>query len=364
MPALKDFFISAYGNSTIFKDESFLKWYFNQQGIENGFMQCCIAAYEDDRVVGFYGGLLYPFLMHGNPVSFIWGANAYTLPEYRGNGINKKLVEVLQDTFDVFACIGMSRKTCGFYDEMGWNVFSYQRMKRFVLALNESTFEIIKFIGQDIELAEKILRPHVLSGNSQNQMSDSNIIELDLDNIESLTLLEMPKVNETGIVRDMNFIRWRFISNPYIKYKVYGFLNDKKEILSYLVTRRELLQPLGYTATRVIDVYGDGISLTNLIKYVSSISYSQNDAYVDFSYFGNSFDKSFLDAGLAKLTEDDCALLPQVTSPMENRPNSEYVTIYSKQNAEIINNLSDDTFYCTRADSDRDRLAKIEQIIK
>ena len=61
------------------------------------------------------------------------------------------------------------------------------------------------------------------------------------------------------------------------------------------------------------------------------------------------------------LTGDDTALLPSVTSPMQNRPNTEFVGLFSSSRAHRLAELTFDDVYFTRADSDRDRAARLPE---
>jgi len=66
--------------------------------------------------------------------------------------------------------------------------------------------------------------------------------------------------------------------------------------------------------------------------------------------------------GFIQLEEEDCCILPQITAPIGDRENYEYIGLYSNDLKAEINDLTIENVYFTRMDSDRDRLANISQI--
>src|SRR4051794_21944473 len=85
LPALASFFREAYGEQTAFQDAGFLRWYFTRPE-PPGVFESLIASTADGAVVAHYGGLPGELWLHGRPVSFVWGVNAFTLPAWRGVG--------------------------------------------------------------------------------------------------------------------------------------------------------------------------------------------------------------------------------------------------------------------------------------
>ena len=149
--------------------------------------------------------------------------------------------------------------------------------------------------------------------------------------------------------------------NPYIKYKVFGHLNNNR-VVSYIVIREEALMPMNYKVNRIIDLFGNKEGVVNLLNHTINYSVLNNSIYIDFSMFGKLYEEELLRIGFDKLENDGVCILPMVTSPIENRPNHEFIVIQSKLYSDEINNLTVDNVYFTRIDGDRDRIARITQI--
>ena len=133
---LKDFFIKAYGESTVFQDGQFLLYYFKT--IYNNLdplHYSVVGVTHNGEIVSHYGGLDYKLILNDKIISVIWGVNAFTLPEWRGKGINSKIVKFINDTNVANACIGMTLNTALFYKRVGHNIFNAERFTRFIYCL-------------------------------------------------------------------------------------------------------------------------------------------------------------------------------------------------------------------------------------
>ncbi|MEL6945675.1 MAG: hypothetical protein AAFO82_23715 [Bacteroidota bacterium] len=91
------FFIKAYGKSTVFQDENFLRYYFyckNEEGKEISYSLVGINGKQE--IISHYGGLYYELRLDNEIIPMIWGVNAYTLPNWRGRGINSEIVDFIK----------------------------------------------------------------------------------------------------------------------------------------------------------------------------------------------------------------------------------------------------------------------------
>lgn len=161
--------------------------------------------------------------------------------------------------------------------------------------------------------------------------------------------------------RSREYLRNRFFDNPYIDYRFCGYVKDGL-LSAYVVSRNEVLAPLGYGVNRIIDMYGNADSIPALLREVIRTSAMKRHCYVDFSMFGDHYRDPLLSAGFMPLRDEECSILPQVTSPIANRPNNEYLGILNRNPGLRIDGLTKRDVYFSRMDSDRDRLANIRQL--
>jgi len=358
---LKLFFIKAYGLKTIFQNEQFLTHYFDA-GLNNKsvFSNCLIGINKNGEIVSHYGGLEYNLKINNKIKSMIWGVSAYTLPEKRGKGINSQIVDYITNNYEINGVIGFTSQTSLFYQKLGYNIFKFEKFSRHVLILDyEKTLEVCNYIKQDCK--------HIIEQNqSVNELLKSSypseVIELTAEDIDNYNLnLEeyFPAITTTH--RTKEFLKWRFLKNPFIKYTLYGIINEDS-IIAYIALREETLHPFSYQVNRIIDLFGNIDAIKTLLHKTVTESVSKKHIYIDFSKFGSIYEMELQSFNFIDLENDDCCILPQVTSPIEDRPNGEFLGILSKPFCEEIKNLSKENVYFTRMDSDRDRLANINQI--
>jgi GNAT superfamily N-acetyltransferase len=353
------FFRKAYGENTVFQNEGFLNYYFSSWNPKKGDGVVNLVAYdlESGDIVSHYGGLFYNLNLNNTIVPYVWGVNAYTLPEWRGKGINSKIVEYIHNNNIANAVVGMPFDAPFFYQKLGYNIFNKETFARFIYALDAQVFSIIETMQQNIERAKQIIK---INTDATFLFDSQKIIKITKENIDSY-ILDFDITNITTTHRDHDFIKWRLLENPYIDYEIYACIIADK-IKSYLVIRVENLKPQNLKVIRVIDLFGNHNHILDLLNYCKHHAVQNNYIYIDFSVYGMLYETELLSSGFTKLERDDYSLIPQVTSPIENRPNHEFLGIQSKLYADKIAQLTNETVYFTRIDSDRDRVSHISQV--
>jgi hypothetical protein len=319
-----------------------------------------IAISSKGEIVSHYGGLEYSLNINNKIQSMIWGVSAYTLAEYRGKGINSQIVDFITNNYEINGVIGFTSQTSYFYQNLGYNIFKFEKFTRHILILDfDKTLEVCNFIKQD---SKHLIEQNKSVNKILNSTYSEEIIELTTENIGSYNLNlddDFPEIITTH--RTKEFLEWRFLKNPFIKYTLYGVI-DNGSINAYIALRKEMLSPFSYQVNRIIDLFGKVDAIKILLQKTVKESVSKKLIYIDFSKFGSIYDLELKSLKFIDLEYDDCCVLPQVTSPIADRPNGEFIGIFSKSFGEEIKNLSRLNVYFTRIDSDRDRLANINQI--
>lgn len=354
-----EFFKSAYGEKTVFGSKEFLKWYFSSINNDGRFMERCIIGLDSGgKVISHYGGLDYQLKIAGAVIPIIWGVNAYTLPEWRGKGINSTIVGMINRDYDINGVIGFTDSTAKFYNSINYNVFEYKKFDRYVHIIDqEKTYRIIDALNQD-----KNIISSKLAGIKH---TDINLPGIDIIRLDKNSLIDVEVDFEVDIYattyRDRNFINRRVLNNPFVAYDVFGICKNNR-LSSYIVIRKELLQPIGYHAYRIIDLFGAPGDCKELLGYSILEAKRQDCAYIEFSKFGSLFGTELIESGFLLLENDAAEVLPFCTSPVEFRKNNEHICFSSREFNDIINKMTKENVYFTRIDSDRDRLAKIDQV--
>jgi hypothetical protein len=358
---LKEFFIKAYGRLTIFQDEIFLTHYFARNfKNELAFSDSLIGITQNGDIVSHYGGVKYDLKLKDKTVPITWGVNSYTLPAHRGNGVSSMTLDVITDRNIINGVIGFTSQTALFYQKLGYNVFDFKKYLRYVLVLDyDKTLEICRSINQNVRFSinqEKVVDISLSSPTS------GEVVALTLENITGYHLnIDDDFSQITTTHRTIEFLMWRFLRNPHIKYSMYGFVRNGC-LLAYIALRDETLEPFPYKVSRIIDLYGKLSVIKILVGTAVKFSALKSHIYIDFSMFGSIYDTTLKSLNFNRLDEEDYGSFPQVTSPIEHRPNEEFIALQSKTLCGEVENLSIENVYFTRMDSDRDRLANVGQI--
>ena len=358
---LCNFFSEAYGPQTVFQNKEFLMHYFAAFNKSRpSFGMCVIGVNSVGGIVSHYGGLYYKLKMGQVTWPIIWGVNAYTLPEWRGKGLNTKIVSYILDNNEINGVIGFTRETSLFYQKNGYNMFNFDRFSRFVSVLDYTkTAEIVALIGQSRDRFNKFTQSQGLFLADDQQ---SEIIRLTKENIRNYEFnIEAELAGIVTTHRTVDFLIWRFLENPGIDYHVYAVL-ERGAVVAFIALREETLAPTKYKVNRIIDLYGKKDAIRPLLGKAVRESISKKHIYIDFSMFGTIYQNELISSKFFKLTGEDSCLLPQVTAPIEKRENYEYLGIQSQSKAKAISTLSIKNVYFTRMDSDRDRLANVSQM--
>lgn len=354
IPKLKAFFIKAYGESTIFQDDFFLIYYFNLK--ENS--QSIIAITETEEIVSHYGGLQYEIIINQKISPIVWGVNAYTLSDYRGKGINNLIVDYILKNNQTNGVIGFKKKTGFFYEKLNYNLFDYNRFIRYLFIIDyDKSLEIKKFVKSESgELKNDKIKLIDLKSY------DNQLVILDTNNIDNynISLHKNSQIKLTSY-RSIDFLKRRFLQYPYIKYNLLGYKSDKSnEITSYLVYKIEKLVPFEYCYFKIIDLFGDNFGISILLEKAKQLSILNDCIYIDFAMFGIQYNDILKEKGFSFFKDDEYSVLPFLCNPIENRENREFVGIQTQID---MNQITYKDIYFTRLDSDRDRLANIQQAI-
>jgi len=289
---------------------------------------------ETGKVVAFYGCRAYKLQLLGQIVSMSQNANAYTLKDWRRKGISGSMVDYVHNNNEGNLAIGMKPSTRDFYANDGYNAFGGDPMPRFVLNLNEKTFE--------------------------TSISDLNIIQITPENIAQFQADWYVDLKGTTY-RDMRWLKRRLVAHSFVKYDVYGYVSQG-EIKAFIALREENLAPQNYKIHRIVDMYGAPTHIPALLRHAAHEAHTRGYIYIDFAKMGNIYDAQLAESNFTKLERQDGALIPLVTAPIEKRNNHEFVCIQSKTHHATMHRLNLDNAYFTRIDCDRDRVGRLWQI--
>lgn len=362
IPSLVEFFGKAYGENSVFCSPRYLRWYFGREGSgrEMPRLNSLVAVDPSGCVVAHYGGIPFQMYVHGRTLPCVWGVNAFTLPEARGQGAGGELVKAMVDEFEVYGVIGFTEKTAQFYESVGFNLFGRRRFHRFVFGLSESVFDAAGMVGGGEKLREAGLRAPARARPSTERLADVAWLQTG-EALRELRLdLDYGDL-ELTTCRTPEFLRWKYFDLMEGQYEM-GVGKGAPSCPGYVIGRRERLFPSDLTATRIVDLFGTPASLESTLVSLRDRCRDRGDAYLEAALFGARFDALFEGLGFTCLEEEEAAWLPFVSCPVEPRENHEFLGLFSSRWAESLSVTRAENLLFTRGDSDRDRLSRTVQL--
>lgn len=347
IPALQAFFRAAYGNRTIFQDVDFVTWYL---GADDGALNNFIAFDDSGTIVSHYGWIPTQLAWSGIVSPHIWGVNAFTLPELRGSGLGKELVERVREVSPSFGVIGFNPKTAEFYAQNGFNVFERKRFTRHVLVLDVAVREIMTLIGAtDHPRAGtlQVVLPMREESATESAMSSDPASWHD-EVVDSMARFCTP-------VRSRRWLSWRYSQRSQLDYRV--VVRDDEGGRAVVAYRAVSLPPTGHAMTKIVDLYGDPGAVRTLLLLVRREAELAGHLYVEAATFGGPYRALLDELGFSSFEDDEYEIVPSLTNPVGSRANHEYVGIL----AGFAPDLTPGDVYFTPADSDRDRRGAVSR---
>ena len=337
----------AYGKDYVLTDRIFLRWFLKKNRKYE-----TIIAVDGKIIVGVYGVLQTPLRVNDSVYNLGWWVNGMVLPEYRNQGIGKNFIRISLEKFDVVGGLGFNADVRRNYIRLGLKQFDFKTLRRFALLINPDSY---LFIQEKFREEMKRLLPLI---NDDPRKTNNPIENLKLFTNSVVRCFDEMKYHvKVNTHRTPEYLNWRYIKNPKVRYECSAVLEDEK-YKGYVVSRHERFYPTTLFATRIIDLVGEPEYASDLIAHEINKALQRNDAFLDFSFTGNFYKSVFEQEGFSEILGDHYGALPLVSSPMEYRENEEFICLGSKRFPSLFDDIEFNDLYFTRGDSDRDRYNK------
>ena len=356
LDAWRDFTDTCYYPGHILTDIEHLRWYLGGPSHNPGEpYETLVAVDKDDRIVGNYGVLPMSLWVNGRLYPFCWFINAMVRPELRNQGIGKKFIDLLLDRFEICGGLGFNHDVKRNYARFGFEFFGERSLRRFILPLSSSAYDLVEAIGFDRIKAEALVP---LSTPMLPQATNAVPIARFDNGVEACTGPDAIK-SRVYVERSADYLNWRYIRNPRVHYECRAVL-DQGRWLGYLAARRERYLPTKHHATRILDLVGEPNSAEHLLKDSILRAHNRGDVMIEFLFTGRKYETLLMDLGFAELCGQAFEWWPQVTTPIQPRPNHEILCLGSRRHPGLFREMPYEDLYITRGDSDRDRANRLK----
>ena len=295
---------------------------FNWQHLNNSFYNFYVFKNENKicGIIGFIPTNQYDTSLTDNKDYFgaIWSVNKLA-PPAAGHFLIKKMIS--SETPEFIGFIGISEQAKFFYKK--WNLEINSLNHYFIINNSFKKYKILK---------GKVIQKKYLD------IENPNLTLIKIENLSELKLVHKYKPEKT-----INYLINRYQKHPVYKYSFYGLKDNKNNILSIFIIRKQIY--LNRSCLRIIDIYGDIDNIESLKKQFENLLFLENAEYIDVLNYGIS-KKIFKKIGFSKLDfSSDNIIIPNFFQPFVQKNIKIEFSYISKY----------DDFVIFRGDGDQDR---------
>jgi|SRR3990172_787209 len=336
----EDFIKKSYGRDDyILLSKKFLKWQFLDNPFNNSGSYTLKLFVKEGAILGQIGFIPVRLSLPGNKIAdACYPVNLIVNPDFRELGIGFFLLKDIMKDFQFIInpgsssngeklCKGLGMKTLGF-------------LKRYVYIVSEKKARLI-FNGK----AEAFDKLKIV----KHKRIPSKIINQPDFDLPSEDIFKVFGINyfPYHIVRNRDFLTWRYLRHPFFDYKFF-FSDDHKGLLIY---REEIEPNLGIKIWRIVEMLAPMDSCRMIIDQLIDLAFSAEVTMVDFICSFKTYDNVLKSKGFLSDESDIVKGLAYLFQPLDFRKTGIRLIISYKE--ELEHNM--DQWYITKGDSDQDR---------
>lgn len=186
--------------------------------LENPLKENLIAVYEDDgKIVSHEAIVPFKFYYKGKVLKIGHSVDSMTLLNFRGRGIFKKLAlltleEGRKRGYSFFYGFPNPNSKPIYLNKLNWKLIG--NIRRWIFPLN------LNFLSTKIKFNFSIFNPIFNIGTNFVKSKKEYIKAKDFSNIEKC-LDNLKRYYEMFILRDEEFLSWRYLKHPYYSYDIF-----------------------------------------------------------------------------------------------------------------------------------------------
>ena len=253
------------------------KWLYN--GIENNYV-----VHKNHKPVGYFGLIPHYINISGKKFKALASTDLHILSDYRGKGIMKTIDNYVRSKNNIIISFP-NKNSAKVYKRYGYKLakdnFIMLFPAKFILLphykkLKKYKKYILRFLFFLMEPISVILRKWI------NNKSLNYSQHLENPSTETLAkIYENQSKNITSIIRNEEFINWRYFKSPF--FSQYNFFIGGYEKPKSIVLITRTLIHLGVVQTRIIDIFGnlnDKVGLLDIVRKATQHSIKNNTVYI------------------------------------------------------------------------------------
>ncbi|NQT22811.1 MAG: GNAT family N-acetyltransferase [Candidatus Omnitrophica bacterium] len=296
------------------------------------------------KIVG-HCGIIPALLKHKDTCSSIaWGRDFIVLPEFRKLGIGPFLLDSvlkkIKNEISLFLIAGGNEEVFKIYKKLGFvdlgYIPLYVRMVRIDNILkNKLTNQLVAhslgFVGKGVL---NILHTASFMQSIKYRKQETAIEEIfnfddSLDELWKSASCSLPLI----IKRDIASLKWRFIEQPYWKYRIFKALNENgKKTKGYIVLRKG--KSRGFNVGIISDLFAASWDIQTIFSLVNfAVKYFEEKGDIDLvkcNILNKNFEFVLKKLGFMNMASSSRFMITNITEPLNS-------TLVSNRNNWFIN---------------------------
>jgi hypothetical protein len=338
-----DFYRETWGRPTILTQEDFYQWQFIAPPENAKFDYCCVALDTEQNVIAGVMGLnRRKFYVREEA---ILGAELTTWvvrQEYRNRGVAGKMLEFLQNEYDVMYGAGISSAALPIYLRYGFRYL--KSLPRYVFVLDWDECE--KY-AEGAAIAKKISR----SRRAEIAPVKYYLQEWSDDHYNIIREKNLAGVPHFS--RESKDLQWRYSQHPFFHYRKF-IVSSSLDSDGAFLSLRVSLSPDGLKVLHIVDLFGGASDMRSALEWVRTYAEKEGCHALDCYCTRSAVGASLMERGWFSILDDDYFVFPHLFYPIElRRPPSTSLIYWGKR---VMPSLLDiGSVHVTKQDLDMDR---------
>jgi len=229
---------SEYGKDDFFFTREFLKWEYEDNPA--GSVNMWLAGIEN-KIAGAYSVIPIRFLIQGQPIQGALSINTLTNKAHRGKKIFTTLAEITYQNGHISRGIKLilgfpnQNSLPGFVKHLKFYVIGYLHLLIFIDKPGNILKKKFKIFPAFIinKLGKIFFRKKKCTAQKKIRIENTSLFDDRFDEFWERN----KDFKENMIVRDAEYLNWRYINHPAHMYKIYTAVDDKNKVIGYIVCR-------------------------------------------------------------------------------------------------------------------------------
>lgn len=338
--ALCEFYAQNWNRPIALQREDFFHWQFSAAP-ESGNGNHSVVATRGDKVIAVLGATPRSFRFAGHEFKAAELTTWIVAEEARGLGLGSRILDHLQNEFDVLTGAGITAQALPLYLKAG---FTFQaQIPRFFYVTD---FDAIKTFASPKPSAIAAVKKRQLMGETPQNLSATKCNPKDIgqlaQNIPSLVGLN---------TRDANYMEWRYDQHPVFQYEAF-LIGANSQRQTGVVLREDAVD--GASFLHLADVTGDPDNFSEAIAFAENEAQRRGCAFVDVSTTLGTLNAVLRSRGWNSSVDDQFIELPSLFYPVEfRRPPTTSIVFWSRERKGDLYDFG--KLHFTKGDLDLDR---------